>query len=487
MKDKLKWPAVLLLLLCILPGILLGAGAAMPSCYSESYYAQLAPMYRRLRETEGKRLVVVGGSNVAFGLDTALMETLMADRGYDYKVCSFGLYGAVGVSTMLELSGDNLHEGDIVILALEPVDEVLSSYFGASAFWKCAEDAPELLLELNGAQQSAVLGGYLAYLQERWSICESGVSPSTEGVYARASFDRECNMVYPREGNALALGFDPTTPVDLAGLTVDGDFAGEVAAYCARARARGAEVYLSFSPVNRSALTDGSQEAVECFFQTFNTAFPCQIISDPNDYILDSGWFYDNNFHLNSAGAVLRTCRLAEDVLSRLGCYEAVDYPLPEMPASIARQPEAEEEENMDLFLLAPVVGDNGETLGYEVSGLTAEGLAQSRLTLPGSYRGKSVVSLAAGALEGADELVELTLPENIEYLPDGVFSGCTRLERLVLRHESKVCSVTEHTFDRAEQVKIYVSRAAYALYRDGQGCEDNPWSAYLDRVYAFD
>ena len=37
MKDKLKWPAVLLLLLCILPGILLGAGAAMPSCYSESY------------------------------------------------------------------------------------------------------------------------------------------------------------------------------------------------------------------------------------------------------------------------------------------------------------------------------------------------------------------------------------------------------------------------------------------------------------------
>ena len=37
------------------------------------------------------------------------------------------------------------------------------------------------------------------------------------------------------------------------------------------------------------------------------------MISDPNRYILDSGWFYDSNFHLNSAGAAVRTRLLAEE------------------------------------------------------------------------------------------------------------------------------------------------------------------------------
>ncbi len=483
--DKKAHTAAFLLLLCVLPGILLCSGAMLPSYYGDSYYAQLFPMYRRLRETEGKKLVVVGGSNVAFGLDTALMEKLLAEREYDYQVCSFGLYGAVGVSAMLELSRDTLKEGDIVVLAFEPVAEVMSSYFGANAFWKCAENAPELLLGLNSTQRSAALGSYLSYLQERWGIRTSGISPSVEGVYAKSSFDEDCNMVYPREGNAMALGFDPAVPVDLAGLTIETGFIEEVAAYCAEAQNHGAEVYLSFSPVNRSSLTDSSQEAVDLFFQTCNTAFPCPVISTPNDYILESGWFYDNNFHLNSAGAVLRTCRLAQDVLAQLGCYEAVDFPVPQVPPSIAQQ--SVSEENAEFFVFSPITGEGEEIIGYEVSGLTDQGRGQSQLTLPASYQGKSVVGLAANALDGAEALVELTLPENIEYLPDGVFAACTRLERLILHHKTKACSVSKHTFDGADQVRIYVSRAAYALYRDGRGCADNPWLGYLDRVYTFD
>ena len=64
---------------------------------------------------------------------------LLAEKGYDYTVCPYGLSAAVGCSAMLSLSEDDIKEGDVVILAVEPTDETMSSYFRASAFLKCAE------------------------------------------------------------------------------------------------------------------------------------------------------------------------------------------------------------------------------------------------------------------------------------------------------------------------------------------------------------
>ena len=150
MRGHLKALLLAAILLAIAPVMTVFAEAALPDCYAESYYAELAPMYRRLREAEGRKIVIVGGSNVAFGLDSGLMEELLREKGYAYEVCPFGLYAAVGSSAMLDLSENTLREGDIVILALEPTSETMSDYFGATAFWKCTENAPELLFGLGG-------------------------------------------------------------------------------------------------------------------------------------------------------------------------------------------------------------------------------------------------------------------------------------------------------------------------------------------------
>ena len=158
MKRKIRTIVIFLTLLALLPASLLIAGAALPDYYQNSYYAELPLMYRRLRDTEGPKLIVVGGSNVAFGLDSALLEELLAEKGFDYTVCSFGLYAAVGTSAMLDLSQNTLNKGDVVILAFEPSSETMSAYFGATAFWKCAEDAPELLLPSAGTNRRPCSG-----------------------------------------------------------------------------------------------------------------------------------------------------------------------------------------------------------------------------------------------------------------------------------------------------------------------------------------
>ena len=484
MKRHIKTLILSLLLLVLLPGTVLAAGAALPDYYQDSYYAELSLMYRRLKDAEGPKIVVVGGSNVAFGLDSALLEELLADKGFHYTVCPFGLYAAVGTSAMLDLSQNTLREGDIVVLAFEPSSETMSDYFGATAFWKCAENAPELLLAVSQDKQAALFGNYIPYLQERYRIYTSGILPQVEGVYAKDSFNERCDLVFQRAGNAMPLGYDTAEPVDLAAVSISEDFAQQVNEYCRAAAGTGARVCLSFSPVNRTALVGGIQESASAFFQLCNSTFDCPVISNPNSYILDSGWFYDSNFHLNSAGAAVRTFTLAEDILAYLGCYENVEYNLPTMPDPIA--PTYESTAETDCFTYEAITDQNGGTLGYQISGLTEAGLARTELTVPAAYEGKPVAGFTADALSGAAVLEQLRLPESIESLPDGLFRECPALTQLILEHKSQPCSVTEHTFDGAGQVKVFVPSDAYALYRDGVGCETNPWALYLDRVYPF-
>ena len=49
--------AAALLLLAMAPAALLGVGAALPACYQDSYYAQLPALYRRLKDSPGKRQI----------------------------------------------------------------------------------------------------------------------------------------------------------------------------------------------------------------------------------------------------------------------------------------------------------------------------------------------------------------------------------------------------------------------------------------------
>ena len=464
---------LLLLLIWILPGSLLWTGLYLPQYYNDSYYAELAAMRQRIRSIKGPRLIVLGNSDVAFGLDGALLESLLSEKGFSYTVCPFGLYGAVGTSAMLSLSEPELREGDLVVIVAEPVSKTLSGYFGATAFWKCAESDPSLLLALNADQRRAMLGNAIGFLQTRFAYRQSDTVPKAQGVYAKASFDDRCDLIYDRPGNTMPLGYDASQPVTLSEVTVSEAFSGQIAAYCRTAERVGANVCLSFSPLNRAALTDPDQ--ILPYYRRICEAFPCPVISDPNRYLLDSGWFYDSNFHLNSAGAALRTLELARDLAAYFGCIEPIDCPLPKMPAPVYSVSESAGDE--DAFTYAPI----GDT-AYLVEGLTAEGKERATLTLPALYKGKPVIGFAPSALSDT-ALKELTLPPSIETLPDGLFSFCPSLVRLVLTHTQKPCGVSQHTFDGADRLRILVPSAAFPLYRDGYGCAQNPWEPFLNRI----
>lgn len=471
----LRFFSVLLCILLLPVGALV-VGASLPRVYSESYYAQLAPMVKRLGEAEGKKLVLIGGSNIAFGIDVEQLEAEFPG----YTVCPMGLYAAVGTSAMLQLSEPYLSEGDIVVLAIEPSSETFSTYFGANAFLKCAEGDASLLLAANADQSAALVGSYVGYLQERFEIVRTGDMPRVEGVYAKSSFDDNCNMTYDRAGNTMSVGFDTTAMVDFGSITFETAFVEQANAFIAAARKQGAEVYLSFSPANESALYDNWQEGLEQFYTLCVESFDCEVISNPERYVLESGWFYDNNFHLNTAGSKVRTHYLACDLLAQQGVYKEPAFEMPEMPEPVRTEAEDTEADSGEDFVLEDYAG------GWQIVGLSQVGQSKTTLTVPAYVDGKPVIAFTAEAFAGADRLEELTLPETVEAIPDGAFENTPNLRRLVLLHTSTVCALGEEPFRGADALKIYVPKDAYGLYRDGAGCEENQWQGHLNRVETY-
>ena len=146
----------LLALLLAGPAFLLACGFGLPAQYDESFLGELSDKCALLEQSPAPRIVLVGGSSLAFGVDSALLEQEFPG----YTVVNFGLYAALGTQLMLELSDGQFREGDIVILSPEQQAQTLSCYFNAEAAWQALDGDFALLARLDPSHFGALLGQY---------------------------------------------------------------------------------------------------------------------------------------------------------------------------------------------------------------------------------------------------------------------------------------------------------------------------------------
>lgn len=451
--------AAVLVLVLALPVAALVAGFALPAQYGATYYGALAGMTEKLYGAEGKKIVVIGTSSVPFGVDSALMQHLLAEGGQEYAVCNFGLYGTMGVKVMLDLAEDAIGEGDIVVFAPEIGSQTMSLFFSAREVWR-AMDGHFGMLSRLGDNASELVGGFLEFASEKASFYRDG-APQGSGIYASASFNENGDLKnYSRPENVMPGGVDENGAI--AFWEPDAAFVSYVNAYCARVREKGAEMYFSFCPMNEAALSDPSPEGLDAYYDRLSDLFDLKMLGDPADSVMEREWFYDTNFHLNEAGMTVHTVRLVEALKAALGDSSPTDVELPAMPPLPAEElPSGEGDvSDADCFTYAEGAG------GRLVTGLTPSGAARTSLVLPYSYAGQPVVGFTADAFAGNTVLRELTLQEPVRSIPDGAFDGCTALAKLhVLQRDASRISVGFEPLRGAPSCVVYVPAGSLSSY----------------------
>ncbi len=464
MKKRVVRLAVLLLL----PLLLMLISSALPAQYSRTYLAVLKDKTDALESSPSPRIVLVGGSGMAFSADCALLDSLLPP----YTAVNCGLYAGLGVPVMLELVLPSLKSGDIVVFSPEMSAQTLSDWFNPVGMLEAAEEDPRLLARLDPSRYASLLGAFPRFAAQKARFFLEGNAPAGNGVYARSSFTERGDILADlRPANRMSGGWDRNMPLSFDPGMVTGDFIRRVNAFADTCSARGITVYFRFCPMNLSALPDEEWENIDAFAGYLEKTLHCPVIGNARRALMEAGWFFDTNFHLNAAGAAMNTILLAEDLKQALKDPSPVNTALPEMPPVPGDGEMAEGLLEDGCFIYEHASG------GLILTGLTEKGSSMEVLAVPDNYLGHTVISVSASAFSKGQKLRRITLPDTLVSIADGAFDGCSALESIILTlDEPGKCSVGRELLRGTEAV-ILIPGNAYGSY-----CTDYFWSVYAAR-----
>lgn len=410
------------------------------SVYDNVFVAALGDKYDRLVNTTEPKIAVIGGSSVAFGLDSELLSYYTGR-----EVVNFGLYATLGSKVMLDISEDGLYEGDIVVFAPELDAQTMSMYFNAKSVWQAIDVNRDLLNAVSESDRGALWDGFSDFRKDKSEYLDEGTKPNPSGVYNRSNFNKYGDISYPRPNNTMGMGYDPNTLFSLSPSIISPDFLEYFNAYCARMQDKGVTVYFSFCPINDLALEEGvTDETVMALEEYLKSNLNCRVISSLDDYIMDYGYFFDTNLHLNDAGVVARTAQLIKDINAVLGNKDKITLDVPPPPAVEGAGAIGGDNTYLSYFEYTEVI-IGGNLVGYAISGVTDEGRTstETAITLPSSYEGMPIMQLKADVLSQLQSLTTLTVGAGMSAMDDGVFRGCASLTEVRLEFSPDNCAVT--------------------------------------------
>lgn len=476
MKKAILTVVTVLIFLLIAPVTIVLVGFCSPPQFGDTYYGELSRMYDRLTNAEGRKIVLIGNSAVAFGIRSDLLEAEFPG----YTAVNFGLYGALGTKLMLDLSKPNIGDGDIVVIMPEFIGQSLSLYFSAKDTWRAVDGDFSMLGCIAPENVAEMVGCFPGYVGEKFGYMQTG-GATADGAYSSAAFGYADGndagyMTYERAYNIMAGGYDATVTAEMDVSVIGEGFIDYLNEYNAYVSSRGASVYFGFVPVNELIVTEPDRADADELYSFLSSELDFGVLGHPSAYFLDHRWFYDNNVHMNSSGMLVFTDLLAEDLKLELGITTPNDIVVPSPPEIPIGGHETGDNRDAALFVYEKASGADGEYI--RLTGLTDEGKTRSEIIIPSDYDGIPVREFDASAFFGNTVIGRITLPETVRRIYDGSFEGATRLSSLVFMHDSIAGISAGREFLRgADNCCIYLKKGVSIA-----GCAGG-WVQYRSRI----
>ncbi len=425
--------------------------AVLPAKYDATYMGELKYKYKRLTSVRGPKIVLIGGSSVAFGTDSALIEKEFPQ----YDVVNFGMYAALGSRMILDLGETGIGKGDIVIFMPEINEQTLSDFTDGTYALQGLDGAWELLGRIRPDLYPSLFGAMPAFAMEKLHYQLDGTLPEPGILYRRSSFNEYGDIMSEEVSrNIMPEEYDPDFPVLMTDDLPTEEFAAYLNSYARKLSKKGASFYYHLCPVNELSVTGGtyidSSESVDSkdggkvlslaersamdFYSHLDNVLDFPLLGDPRDTVMEAGWFYDTNFHLNRAGKTAFTRQLVRDLKAAMGDTSPTEIAVPAMPRSLALTQMAEDKDTV----------------------------------------------LRKSIYAGNTQITQITVAETVRRIEDGAFDGCTSLKAICLdAKDPSQLLVGRHLLDGTD-ADLFVPAKSLSAYRT-----DYRFSQYADRIRA--
>ncbi len=267
------------------------------------------------KETPSPRIILTGGSNIAMGVDSKLLE-----QAFGIPVVNYGLQVRLGVAPMQELK-PYIRSGDIILVSLEYYNFLSEdTFFGepqALADW--VEFSPERIQYIRTPQNEAPLIfniivqrkinrqlNYYLYGNSLYQV---------RGIFTSDGFNEDGDFI----GHLDQQSLDPNQIEDsmypMSTLETAYEYLKEYNQY---ALSKGARVFYEPQANRKTNCEATGLGNMKEFYKRIerNTSIP--ILTSLDDLCLPDPYFYDTPYHLNAYGREVRTLRLIDNLRKEL-------------------------------------------------------------------------------------------------------------------------------------------------------------------------
>lgn len=269
-----------------------------------SFQAALLDKTERLRSIDEPKLILVGNSNLAFGVDSQRIQEALG-----MPVVNMGLHGGLGNAFLENMGKLDISEGDIVVVCHSDYDDDGTIPDPALA-WITVEMHPEFWKLIPAKAIPGMLKAYPSYLYSsavRFLTGSPKNVPETGTSYSRAGFNAFGDVCVRGEDSFVFTEGSVVVP------QVGEETAARLNELNRYILSRGATMVVAGYPIGSGEFTPAEAE-FDAFEAQLREALDCPVISRFADYFIPYSCFYDTVFHLNDEGVKLRTGQLIADL-----------------------------------------------------------------------------------------------------------------------------------------------------------------------------
>lgn len=285
-------------LFCLLQAAICGGFVFAAWRAPDRYIGVIQDKHRRCAAQRAPRLLLVGGSNLAFGIQSEMLGSSLR-----CSPVNLGLHAGLGLEFMLEDALPEVRDGDTVLVSLEYC--LLGKPGPSRVLWEALLARPESIRGLDYSALSDWGLGFVAHAASRgWKVL-CGRHEREHGVYDRNSFNEFGDVIAHR--NALPVRRRSLfTDAALWSGETDARWLERLRRFVAGCEARGARVVIFFPPIPRSMFARDRERFQEYVFSQ-KALFGERVLGRLEDIPFPEEMFYDSAYHLTGAGSAMRT------------------------------------------------------------------------------------------------------------------------------------------------------------------------------------
>lgn len=292
--TKLIWKSFLLIIPIIFTNVVFFL--LVPTNLAFTYHGAVIDKVELLETAPPPRIIFVGGSMLAFGLDS---EKLQKELGY--SIVNFGTHAAYGLRFMLDIIKQGLQPGDIIII----IPEYELFFMGVDGHETMAElilAYPEALKYMKTIGQiQNIIEVFPRIMEIKEEVLYS--KPKPHGVYSRGGFNIFGDVISHLGKQNHQIDVDKSNPfyadpaispsVEKAVFLLN-DFIDI-------ARQKGVGVYFMY-PALLDQMFFYFEDSIIPLSQKLEKEIHAPIISKPHESVFPIEFFFDTVYHLNMQG-----------------------------------------------------------------------------------------------------------------------------------------------------------------------------------------